>query len=199
MLRRAAAGLLLVGLAAGVWMLWPRGDPGGQVAVTLPEAVAPTTATSLAPTATTTTLRGTTTTTGGSYVVETVEEAEAILRELWFGWFEGIYNQDEDRIREVVATEQSVENAKAAFGVEFIAEPSPEGIILNGVEILRSDENCLVVWSVLDVSAFRGPGMVSEGVTVMRYYEGTWLRMSEWKYRGDLWAQDCDAILEPPS
>ncbi|MFQ5523113.1 MAG: hypothetical protein ACE5F5_06000, partial [Acidimicrobiia bacterium] len=121
MLRRAAAALLLVGLAAGVWMLWPRGDPGGQVATTLPAAVAPSTTTTLA--ATTTTAVGTTTTTIESHVVETVEEAEAILRELWFGWFEGIYNQDEDRIREVVATEEQVEDARAQFDVMTFTEP----------------------------------------------------------------------------
>ncbi len=166
--------------------------------MTLARSASPST-TSTGPEATTTTTVAATTTTSDSHVVETVEEAEAILRELWFGWFEGIYNQDEDRIREVVATEEQVAEGKAAFGAGFTAPPSLEGIVLTDLEILRSDDKCLVVWAKLDVTAFRGPGMVTDGVTVLRYHDGQWLFLSEWKYRGDLWAQDCESILEPPS
>ena len=181
-------------------MLWPRGDPGGQVEVTLPEAVAPTTATSLAPTTTTTTLMGTTTTAVGVNVVETVEEAEAILRELWFGWFEGIYNQDEDRIREVVATQRFLDNARAAFEtMEFIKEPRPSDITISGLEILRSDEECLVLWSRVDASPIVGEGAVSESVDVLRWVDDSWRMATAWVYKEDLWAQDCELVLEPLS
>ena len=88
-------------------------------------------------------------------MVTSVEEAEEILRELWFGWFEGIYNQNEDRIREVVVLEETVETAKESFGVEFLAAPRADDLAFGETEILRSDEECLAVWTVLQVSGFR--------------------------------------------
>ncbi len=97
--RRLAAGLIVVGLAVGIWALWPR-DNADPTPTTQPTA-AETTTTTVPPT-TATTVLSTTVTTEASHVVTTVEEAEEILRTLWFGWFEGIYNQDEARIREVV-------------------------------------------------------------------------------------------------
>ena len=102
--RWAIAGLVVVGLGVGVWLLWPDGDAAGPTTTTVLAAATTTTSESIDET--TTTSAAVTTTVVESHVVETVEEAEAILRELWFGWFAGIYNQDEDRIREVVATEE---------------------------------------------------------------------------------------------
>ena len=195
MLRRAAAGLLLVGLAVGVWMLWPRGDPGGQADVTLLEVAPTTTTTSLV-----TTTTAVTTTSLDDHVVKTVEEAEAILRELWFGWFEGIYNQDEDRIREVVATEAFLDNARAAFGtMGFAKEPEPSDIIISELEILRSDEECLVLWSFVDASSLLGDDGAKQGVDVLRRVDDSWRMATAWVYKEDLWAQDCESILEPPS
>src|SRR3990172_2759115 len=98
MIRRLVAGLIVVGLAIGVWALWPRGEPDPSPTTTV-NAVASTTTTTTVANLTTTS------TTAESHVVTTVEEAEAVLRQLWLGWFEGIYNQDEERIREVVATQ----------------------------------------------------------------------------------------------
>jgi predicted RNase H-like HicB family nuclease len=87
----------------------------------------------------------------GSHVVETVEEAEEILRELWFGWFEGIYHQDEDRIREVVGNPEQIQNAVDQFGVmEFEHMPTLSGISLDETEILRSDSECLALWSEVE-------------------------------------------------
>ncbi|MEA1902087.1 MAG: hypothetical protein U9N56_01015, partial [Actinomycetota bacterium] len=100
---KAVAGLIVVGMVVSIWMLWPRGDPVSPTTTAL-VAVGSTTITPTTPTSTT--VVTSTSTTETTHVVETVEEAEAILRELWFGWFEGIYSQDEDRIREVVATEE---------------------------------------------------------------------------------------------
>ena len=114
MATKAIAGLIVVGLAIGVWLLWPRGESASPVSTTV-LAVEPTT-TRGSDTSTSATPTSTTVVNSESHIVETVEEAEEILRELWFGWFEGIYNQDEDRIREVVATEESVEEAKSQFG-----------------------------------------------------------------------------------
>ena len=113
-MRRVIAALVVVGLAIAVLLLWPRSDPDDpDDTLAAPSSTTSTTT----PSSTVTTEPGSTSTTSdGSHVVETVEEAEAILRELWFGWFEGIYNQDEDRIREVVVLEQTVDTARQAFG-----------------------------------------------------------------------------------
>jgi len=128
--------------------------------------------------------------------VETVEEAEEILQELWFGWFEGIYNQDEDRIREVVATEVMLESAVAAFGKAYDSPPSYEDVLFSGSEVLRSDEECLVVWSTIDISGFAGPGASESSLYVLRS-DGSWLLATVWVNREDLWEPDCDSLLLP--
>ena len=112
MTRRLVVGLIVVGLAVGIWALWPR-ESADPSPTTVPTAVE-TTTTALV---TTTTAVPATSTTETTHVVATVEEAEEILTGLWFGWFEGIYNQDEDRIREVVGTQAMLDAARAQFGV----------------------------------------------------------------------------------
>lgn len=183
MARLAVAAVIVIGLAAGVWWLWPREDPTG------PSTTGP----SADPITTTTPSPGETTTSTsepGSHVVETVEEAEAILRDLWFGWFEGIYNQDEDRIREVVATEAQIDAAVAQFGqIAFASEPASHLMVLGDTEILRADRECLSVWAVLDVSALTGA--VTEGVHVFRWVQDSWRLVSLWAYQEDLWENDC--------
>jgi hypothetical protein len=195
-IRRLAAGLIVVGLAVGIWALWPRAgsDP---TPTTLPVAVESTTTTTTP--ATTATTDATTTTTDGSHVVTTVEEAEEILRSLWFGWFEGIYNQDEDRIREVVGTQTMLDAARAAFeAVMFVQMPTSEGIGFIESETLFSSEICLVVWSRSDAS-FLAPGEPREGVDVLRWLDERWVLASTWTHREDLWETDCEAELEPLS
>ncbi len=196
-MRRTIPVLVVVGLAVVVALLLINRD-GDSPPDTLADAT--TTATSVV---TTTVPPPTTTTTGASTtaateveVVETVEKAEAILRELWFGWFEGIYNQDEDRIREVVATEAMLNAGLNAFGSEFTSEPKREGILLE-TEILRSDHECLVLWSTVDVSSFRGPSAIAESVQVLRRTDDEWRFAFSWRFRNDLWEADCDVQLSP--
>jgi hypothetical protein len=192
--------LLAAGLAIAVVLLWwfrPVEDTP-PVTEAAPATTTTTTTTTLATTTTTLATTTTTTTDAGSHVVETVEEAEEILRELWFGWFEGIYHQDEDRIREVVATEQMLNSALNAFGAPFEQAPTPEGIHLE-VEILRSTPQCLVTWGTLDITDFRGPEATTNSVQVLRYFEGSWKFMASWIHRDDLWESDCEAELLPLS
>ncbi len=198
MFGRWITGLIVVALAVGVWVLWPRAD--ASTTTTTSASAAPTTSTTQPPT---TTLASTTTTTSpsnGPDVIETTAEAEQVLRELWFGWFEGIYNQDEDRIKEVVASQSQLDAAIAQFGVAtFVAAPTPEGVELSGTEILRSDSNCLTVISTIDVSEFRGEGARSRSVEVLRQVNAEWRFTASWTHAEDLWEQDCDAQLEPLS
>lgn len=199
MIRRLAAGLIVVGLAVGIWALWPR-DDSDPSPTTTPTAVE-TTAT-IPRTTTTTTVVTTsvvTTSTAATHVVATVEEAEEILRDLWFGWFEGIYNQDEARIREVVGTQAMLEAAREAFGASFTEAPTRDGVLLSQSELLRSDEDCLVAWSTIDVSSFRGESSDSQMVTVMRWVDDTWKLATTWALKEDLWDADCESQLSPLS
>jgi len=192
-MRRVIAALVVVGLAIAVVALWPRSDAGD----TTGEATTTTSTSTTEPDLTTTTSTTVPTTSSTSvlddHVVETVEEAEAILRELWFGWFEGIYNQDEERIREVVVLEETVETAKESFGLEFERAPGAEDITFAETEILRSDEQCLAVWSVLTTSGFQSG--TTDGVYLLRWTNGGWSRLSTWIQRNDLWEADCESTL----
>jgi len=190
-IRRLVAGLIVVGLAVGIWALWPRenSDPSST---TVPTAAETTTTTLV----TTTTAAPTTTATEPTHVVTTVEEAEEILTGLWFGWFEGIYNQDEERIREVVGTQAMLDAARSQFGVmEFEVAPTPEAILFQLSEILHSSSDCLVMWSQSDAT-FLGPGEPREGVDVLRRAGDVWLLIRTWTHRNDLWEADCEVPLE---
>lgn len=195
MLRRVTAGLIVAGLAVGIWLVWPEGDAATPTSTTVSASATTTTTSAPEPSSPPAiTPDAHTTTTGDAHVVETVEEAEAILRELWFGWFEGIYEQDEDRIREVVATEEQVQAAIAQFGkLEFLDRPTSEGMVISKSEILRADDRCLVVFAQLDFSTLTGAR--TEGVHVLRHHTGRWLFVSLWRDRGDLWEDDCAVQL----
>jgi len=193
-MRWLIAALVVVGLAAGVWLLWTRSADDGPPVT---EAAPSTTTTTLPQPTTSTTLGSEPSTTGeDSHVVQTVEEAEEILRELWFGWFEGIYNQDEERIREVVVLEETVETAKESFGsLSFSEAPTQQLIALSRTEVLRSDATCLAVWSELDVSGFRPDAVGSSGVYVIRHTDAGWALLSVWPNRNDVWEAECESLL----
>ena len=195
-MRRVISVLVVVGLALAVVLLWA--NRGGE---TTPGTDAQATSTTSQPTTTTlpaetTTLADTTTSSPTEIeVVETVEQAEAILRELWFGWFEGIYNEDEDRIREVVVLEETVEQAVANFGnADFSRAPNPADISFTGTEILRADEQCLAVWTVLNVEGFV-ESRNSDGVEILRWTTDGWKSLTTWQNKDDLWEADCDSTL----
>lgn len=191
MIRPLVAGLILVGLAVGIWALWPR-ETSDPPPTTVPSAVEPTT-TTLAPTATsttTTTSLPTTSTTADTHVVATVAEAEEILQTLWFGWFEGIYNQDEDRIREVVGSPNQIEAAVAQFGqLEMTRQPSPSDFAFSGTEILEASPTCTAIWTEMSATGFGAPAV--EGVHVFRRSGDKWLFISLWTHKDDLWEGDC--------
>jgi hypothetical protein len=195
-MRRVVAALVVVGLAIAVVLLWPRSDPEEPP---IAEATTTSSTSTTEPSTTTSTTAGTTSTTvlQNDRTVETVEEAEEILRELWFGWFEGIYNQDEERIREVVATEQFLRAGIAAFDtLRFVSEPTLAEIDLLEVDLLMSTSDCLAIWSVTE-SDFLEVEEARSGVEVLRYSDGAWRFASSWKFRDDLWEADCTAELLP--
>ncbi|HEX6222485.1 MAG TPA: hypothetical protein VF115_15445 [Acidimicrobiia bacterium] len=192
-MRRIVGVLIAIALGIGVFVLWPRSTDDAPPNT---EASGTSTTTTTTEATTTSTTDGTTTTTEGSHVVETVEEAEGILRELWFGWFEGIYNQDEERIREVVILEETVETAAQNFGqMEFARAPALDLIDISGAELLMTTDECIAVWAELDVSEFRSSAQGSSGVYVLRWNEDHWELLSVWTSRNDIWEADCESLL----
>ena len=194
-MRRLISVLVVVGLALAVVLSWA--NRGGD---SPPGTQAQATTTTLPPTSTTlpadtTTLAATTTSSPTDVeTVETVEQAEAILRELWFGWFEGIYNEDEDRIREVVGNPELVSDAADQFGaMEFLSPPTPDGLTFQDTEILLAEEDCVAVWSVVDARPI--VGAQNDGVHVFVRSDGQWLFISQWATRNDLWEEDCQSQL----
>lgn len=182
MARVAVAVAVVIALAAGVWILWPDDESGS----TTTQPVAATSTTDIRPT----TVPSTTTTTDADHIVDTVEEAEEILRDFWLAWFQAIYNQDVHRLRSLVVADEIVETAREQFGViSFVEEPSRERIRLIDVEILQSDERCLAVWATLDATAVTGGR--TDGVQVFRWMNDSWRYTSLWAYRNDLWRDDC--------
>src|SRR5688572_17948155 len=165
MARLAVAVAVVIALAVGVWMLWPDDERGA----TTTEPLAASTTTSSP-----TTTEPAPTTTEDDHIVDTVEEAEEILRDIWFAWFEGIYNQDEDRIREVVITEEQVEDAVQRFGEsQFSRKPESSDISFAETEILQSDKECVAVWTRVVLTGFREGS--SEGVQILRWSRDKWL------------------------
>ena len=195
MFGRLLAGLIVIGLAIGVWLVWPEGDTPATTTSTDLAVVSSTT--TVPSSSTTSTSPSTTNTAGGLEVIDTNEEAEQLLRQLWFGWFEGIYNQDEERIKEVVASQSQLDAARSAFGaMEFESQPTEAGIVLSEVEVLRADTTCTAIWGRISAEFRDGE---SEGVHTFRSSDSQWKYVNSWPLRGDLWAQDCDAQLEPLS
>ena len=193
-MRRTISVLVVVGLAVAVaLLLMNRG--GDTPPDTVAEGTTTTTVvvTTTAPRATTTTPGVTTTNPTEVQVVETIEEAEALLRELWFGWFEGIYNEDEERIREVVVLEETVDTARESFGEVFLTQPDRGHIAFRSTRILRSDEGCLVVETEMVLTDFREGASTS--VHVIRFVDDAWRRLSLWRNVEDMWDQDCDSQL----
>jgi hypothetical protein len=185
-MRTVVAGLVALGLAIAVFLVWPRGSDDEE-----PETVSATTTT------TTTEAVGTTstmvTTTEDSHVVETVAEAEEILRQHYFAWFEGIYTGNEDLIRSVVILDDQVDAAVSQFGImEFLSPPTRAGLTFSGTELLHADTDCIAVWT--EVSSTFRPGS-SESVVVYRRVAGRWKFLSSWSHRDDLWESDCESQL----
>lgn len=190
-MRRVIAALVVVGLVVAVILLWP--SPTAEIPPdTLAGATTTTTSTSLT---TTTTSSQTTTSTVGedSHVVETVEEAEEILKHHYYRWFRGIHDEDESLIRSTVILESQVEAALAQFGVmEFNEPPTPEGLHVEQIDLLRSDEECLAVFAQLSADFREGS---TQGVVVFRFAESSWKFLSSWQLRGDMWEADCESTL----
>lgn len=193
-MRRTIPVLVVVGLAVVVALLLINRD-GDAPSDTLANATTTTTSvvTTTVPGPTTTTTGTSTTAANEVEVVETVEEAEAIVANHYYAWFLGIYEQDEARIRQTVILESQVESAVAQFGeMEFDGAPTLDGFQFANTEILKSTADCLAVWTEISAS-FRAGN--APGVVIFRWVDERWKFLSSWQSRDDLWEPDCDSSL----
>ncbi|HEY7705143.1 MAG TPA: hypothetical protein VID03_09990, partial [Acidimicrobiia bacterium] len=185
--------VFVIALVAGlVWAAWlmSRDEP------------TPTTSTVQSPSTTTQPEQASTTLTTGALSSSTTqaasreEEVKAILEDLWFGWFDAIYRKDEDALWAVVATEKLHDDGVSLMGQPGTFTSAPvRGSSVTGQTILLDRQDCLVVLADLDFSAFRGPGMTAETVSVLwpdeRY---GWRFATDWQHPDDLWLNDCDNL-----
>ena len=119
-----------------------------------------------------------------------------LLEELYFGWFEAIYHNDEDRVREVIATAVYLDAFhEAAESMELPRAPTRSDVRITDLEILRDDQSCLVIFSTLDLTDWRGPEATVEGVNVLLRHDGKFKLGTAWTNRSDLWHTDC--MIEP--
>ena len=176
----------VLALAAG-WMIWrDRSTPGPTTTTALLSAATTTSTTVME----TTTSAVTTTTTE----VQRLAEVEAILTDLWFGWFDAIYRKDADALWDVVATTPYHQaGVRAMDRLEFESAPDADvlGVLVEGILLDRSD--CLVVQNTISVPFLVGDP-VAPSVDVLWSHEGTWRLATSWVHPNDLWLADCDEV-----
>lgn len=204
---RARVGLglgVIAALAVAIWAAVAQGgDETPSTTTTLPPSTTsapPTTisTTTVAPTSTTTTP----TTTPAETTATTVdaearaEEVRLILQDLYYGWFTAIYNEDENTVLEVIATQRYLEDFRRAITtLEYPRAPEKDEIVVTELEILRDTEECLVTYSTIDVTSWLGDDAIVTGVDVLLPVDGEWRFGTAWIYKEDLWQRDCE--IEP--
>ena len=180
----------VLALAAGL-MIWR--DQSITAPTTTLLAAPPTTAEPVPTTSATTTSAAMTTTTTEE---QRVTEVEAILTDLWFGWFDAIYRQDPDALWDVVATTPFHEaGVKAMESLQFDEEPSRDvlSVVVSGVLLDRTD--CLVAENLISLPFLAGDPS-NNGVNVLWHEEARgWRFATSWLYAGDLWQADCDEVV----
>lgn len=158
-----------------------------------------TTTTLLAGSTTSTTSPTSTTTTAATTLTTTAEqrlaEVEELLGDLWFGWFDAIYRKDPDALWDVVATTPFHEDGVAAMdSMEFIAAPTPSGVVIGDLTILLERPDCLVVDHFVDMSQFRG--VVGDNTVRVLWPDAShgFRFATAWQFANDLWLSDCNDL-----
>lgn len=177
-------------LALTLIVLSVRGDSPSNSTTTL--AAEPSTTTTTSAPSTTTAAATTLTTTAE----QRLAEVEALLQELWFGWFDAIYRKDPEALWDVVATTTFYDDGVAAMdSMEFIAAPSLNDVLIGDLTILLDRTDCLVVEHFVDMSHFRGV-TGDNTVRVLWPDERYGFRFATaWRFPNDLWLADCDNLV----
>ena len=181
--RWIVAAAIVVGLAA-LFAVLLREDP--TPTTTTIGATASTTA-STSPSTTAATTTSTTT------AEQRQAEVEMILQELWFGWFDAIYNKDADALWEVVATTRFHDAGIAAMeSLDFSEAPIESDITIEIESLLLDRADCLVVHHQASAEFIEA---VNSTVSVMwPDQQYGWRFASAWVLPGDMWLQDCDDV-----
>ncbi len=188
---RLVIGIGLVVVLAVVVFLVSQG--GTQEPAGAPSIVVPTT-----PTTKPTTSLTTSSTEPATPSTTTLEQREAevaaILQDLWFGWFDAIYQKDPDALWEVVATEEKHRAGVEAMNSDFfLSAPTVEGLGVELRQILLDRTDCLVTYASLDATQFRGTSATTTRVDVMwPAIDGSWRLATAWDAPGGSWILDCD-------
>src|SRR5690606_17654398 len=115
------------------------------------------------------------------------------LEDLYYRWFDAIYHNDEEAVREVIATERYLEDfMRAASSHTYPRPPEHSEIRISDIEILRDGAECLVVFVELDLSEWLDDQIPGSTVQVMYPQGNSWAFASNWQHKGDLWEQDCE-------
>ncbi|MEX2280000.1 MAG: hypothetical protein WEA76_07930 [Acidimicrobiia bacterium] len=156
--------------------------PPEQVVVAMPVTTTTTTTTVLPTT--------TTTTTGG---VDREAEIEEILRDFYFGWFDGIYRQDVDTLDRVAGSTEVFESGVAAFGKpKYTAQPTREAVGVKVKNVLLDRPDCLVVSADIDFRSFIDIDRVMPAVDVFFRVGDRWGRAVSYQYEKEMWQFACD-------
>jgi hypothetical protein len=187
-----AFGMIGVMLAALVWSLVSDGDSDPEAVPTTQITVAPTTTTT-GPTTTTTVAETTTTSLDPD---ARVAEVSRILEDLWIGWYDAIFREDESSLAEIVAVRLLYDDAVNAMGsAEFLAPPSDDTVAVSVYSILLDRPDCLVVHFQRDLRGILGEEAQRDGVQVLWPREDGAYRLARlWTNPGDLWQDDCDLM-----
>jgi hypothetical protein len=143
----------------------------------------------------TTTLAPTTTT-----AEQRIAEVEAILTDLWFGWFDAIYRDDPNSLWAVVATTPLFDaGVRAIDQLEFVGPPTIDDIKPVVDQLLLDRPDCLVVENTISMPFLTG-NPTERGVNVLWPDDnGNWRFATAWVYPDDLWLADCDELLREPT
>ena len=170
----------------------PFSSPTTTLSAASTPTTTPTTSTTTPPTSPSTTSEQTTSTTNAEH---RLAEVEALLQDLWLGWFDAIYRKDPDALWRVVATTRNHDAGVAAMDtMDFTAPPSVQSFQLEDLEILLDRPDCLVTFYQIDASVMLDQPP-SQFVSVMWPHPQHGFRFaSDWRFPNDLWAPDCNEL-----
>jgi hypothetical protein len=121
-----------------------------------------------------------------------VGDVEPVLAQLYAGWLAAIADRDPAALDDVVATAPFREaGVRAMDTMTVVGDPAPEAVDVVELEVLHTDDDCMAVWSVVDLSRLLGPDTRVSGVDVLWLDGDRWRFASSWRFRDDLWLDDC--------
>lgn len=192
---------VIVTLLVAIWATTVGGDESPTAAATQTPTSLTTTSTAETPAlpAPTTTALATTIPASTTVPVEATTDPEAraeevrlILQDLYFRWFDAIYRNDEEAVLDVVATQQELEGFRHAVEVaDWPRAPRADEILIEDLEILVQDDNCLAVHRTTNLQGWLGAKAATSGVDVLWPHDSGWRFATHWKNQHDLWEADC--------